>query len=148
MKYLGDEIMEIAKWIVAFVAVYCYGGLVADAIVPSTAKQHLWNPRWPPHAKFHNGQTMVMGILAGSTSLFILFYFRPLTVPLFLIAAAIASMYWVSLLCAPLFPGTGWSDPEFEDETMRPLGFHPQQLLSYLLCSLLIVAVVLAVRTA
>ena len=140
--------MDIAKWIVAFVAAYCYGGLFADAIVPSTSKQHLWNPRWPPHAKFHNGQTMLMGILTGSISLFILFYFRPLTLPLLLIAAAVASTYWLSMVFSTIFPGTAWYDPEFQDETKRPLGFSPQQLLTYVLCLLLLVAAILAVRSA
>jgi len=139
--------MVIAKWIVAFVALYCFGGFVADAIVPSTSKQHLWNPRWPPHAKFHNGQTMLMGIFAGSISLFVLFYFRPLTLPLLLLAAAVSSMYWLSMVFSPLFPGTAWYDPEFKDETKRPFGFSPQQLLTYVLCLLLIVAVILAVRS-
>ena len=139
--------MIVAKWIVAFVALYCFGGLVADAVVPFTSKQHLWNPRWPPHAKFHNGQTMAMGILGGSISLFILFYFHPLTLPLLLISAAVASMYWVSLSLSPLFPGTAWVDPEFEGESGRPLGLNPQQLLGYVLCLLIVVAVVLAVRS-
>lgn len=35
-------------------------GVLADAAIPSTSRIHLWNPRWPPHAKFHNGQTMMM----------------------------------------------------------------------------------------
>ena len=65
--------MGFARCIVAFVAVFDYGGLVADAIMPPGAKQHLFNPRWPPHAKFHNGQTMLMGIFSGSLSLAILF---------------------------------------------------------------------------
>ncbi|WP_158822489.1 DUF6640 family protein [Granulicella sp. S156] len=139
--------MVIAKWIVAFVALYGFGGFVADAIAPSVSKQHLWNPRWPPHAKFHNGRTMTMGILGGFLSLFILFYFRPLTLPLLLIAAAVAGMYWVSMVFSPFFPGTAWFDPEFQHETKRPLGFSPQQLLTYMLCLLLIVAVVIAVRS-
>ncbi len=140
--------MVIAKWITAFRALYCFGGFVADAIVPSIAKQHLRNPRWPPHAKFHNGQTMTMGILGGSLSLFILFYFRPLTLPLLLLATAVASMYWVSMAISPLFPGTAWYDPEFMDETKRPLGFSPQQILSYVLCLLSCAAVALAVHSA
>ena len=53
--------MLIAKWIITLIAVFNFGGLVADALVPATAKQHLWNPRCPQHAKFHNGQTMLMG---------------------------------------------------------------------------------------
>lgn len=37
--------MDIAKYLIAFVAVFNFGGFVADALVPATAKQHLWNPR-------------------------------------------------------------------------------------------------------
>ena len=39
-------IMDIAKYLIAFVAVFNFGGFVADALVPATAKQHLWNPHW------------------------------------------------------------------------------------------------------
>ena len=139
--------MEIAKWIVAFVALFNFGGLVADAIVPVTARQHLWNPRWPPHAKFHNGQTMLMGIFGGSLALAILFGARPLTLPLFLIAVGIAASYFVAMAFAPTFPGTDWIDPEFEAETGRPLGLAPQQLVTYVLCCLVLVAIALAVFT-
>ena len=83
--------MHIAKYIVAFVAIYGFGGLVADGIVPATARQHLRNPAWPPHAKFHNGQTMLMGIMNGTIALVLLFAFRPLTLSLFLLGAAAAS---------------------------------------------------------
>ena len=136
--------MQFAKWIIAVIAVFNFGGLVADALVPATAKQHLWNPRWPPHAKFHNGQTMLMGILSGSTSLVILFGFRPLTFPLFLFAAATAANYFVAMVLAPVFPGTGWTDPEFAMETGRPLGLAPQQLVSYVVCGFVLLAVSLA----
>ena len=136
--------MQIAKWIVALIAVFNFGGLVADALVPATAKQHLWNPLWPPHAKFHNGQTMLMGILGGSLSLAILFGFRPLTFPLFLIAAIAAANYFVAMVFAPFFPGTGWTDPEFAAETGRPLGLAPQQLVSYVVCGIVLFAVGLA----
>ncbi len=136
--------MEIAKYIVAFVALYGFGGLVADGLVPATARQHLYNPEWPPHAKFHNGQTMLMGIVNGTIALVVLFGFHPLTLPLFLVATAAASVYWVTMVLAPLFPGTAWYDPEFKEASKRPFGFSPQQLLSYALCILLVVAMILA----
>ena len=102
---------------------------------------------WPPHAKFHNGQTMLMGIMGGTLSLVILFGSRPLTFPLFLIAVAVAGMYWIAMAFSTIFPGTAWYDPEFKDFTPRPLGFSPQQLLGYVLYLLLIVAVVLAAQS-
>ncbi|KAL1638638.1 hypothetical protein SLS58_008756 [Diplodia intermedia] len=30
---------------------------------------HIYHPRWLPHAKFHNGQTMSMGLLLGLATL-------------------------------------------------------------------------------
>jgi hypothetical protein len=90
--------MEIAKWLVAFVALYAFGGFIADAIVPSTSRQHLWNPAWPPHAKFHNGQTMLMGIFGGSLSLYILFSPQTLTSQMSYLALVAAARYWVTIL--------------------------------------------------
>ena len=136
--------MEISKYIIAFVAVLNFGGLIADAVVPATSKQHLWNPLWPPHAKFHNGQTMLMGIFGGSLSLVILLGSQSLTFPLFLIAAAVAANYFAAMTLAPAFPGTDWTDPEFAAETGRPLGLAPQQLISYVLCGLVLAAITLA----
>ena len=133
--------MEMSQYIVAVVAVFNFGGLIADAFVPAGAKQDLFNPRWPPHAKFHNGQTMLMGVFSGSLSLAILFGSQPLTLPLFLIAAAAAANYFVAMSFAPVFPGTAWSDPEFAAGLPRPLGLAPQQLVSYGLCALVMISV-------
>ena len=137
--------MEIARYLIAFVAVFNFGGLIADAIVPATARQHLLNPHWPPHAKFHNAQTMLMGLVSGTLSLTILFGRPPLTLPAFLLAAAIAANYFVTMALAPLFPSTAWMDPEFAAGTPRPLGLAPQQLVSYMLCGLVLIAIMLAV---
>ena len=34
--------MDFTRYLVAFVAVFNFGGLVADAIVPASARQHLF----------------------------------------------------------------------------------------------------------
>lgn len=137
--------METARYMIAFVAVFNFGGVVADAIVPAGARQHVRNPRWPPHAKFHNWQTMLMGVFSGALSLVILFGAQPLTLASFLVAAAIAANYFAAMAFAPFFPGTAWSDPEFAAANGRPPGLAPQQLVSYALCSLALIAVALAV---
>ena len=137
--------MEIARYLIAFVAVFNFGGLIADAVVPVTARQHLFNPHWPPHAKFHNAQTMLMGIVSGTLSLVILFDTPSLTLPVFLLAAAIAANYFVTMALAPLFPGTAWTDPEFASSTPHPLGLAPQQLVSYIICGLVILAIISAI---
>lgn len=114
--------MAIAKWIVAFVAVYGFGGVLADFVVPTTARMHMKNPAWPVHAKFHNSQTMLMGVFAGTLSLCCLFAVHPLTLPWFFAGTAAASLYWAGLVFAQLFPGTAWHDPEFDAEVSHPLG--------------------------
>lgn len=40
----NETLMEIAKWIVAAVTVFNDGGYIFDAVLPSTAKQHIHNP--------------------------------------------------------------------------------------------------------
>ncbi|HEY0780036.1 MAG TPA: DUF6640 family protein [Gemmatirosa sp.] len=135
--------MEVAKWLVAVVALYNFGGVVADAVVPSGARMHLRNPNWPPHAKFHNGQSMTMGLCLGLLSLVVLFAPGPLTRPRLALAAATAAVYFVAMLLAPLYPGTAWVDPEFNAEVHRPLGLPPQQVVAGVLCALLAAALAL-----
>jgi len=74
---------------------------------------------------------MLMGIGLGLIGGVILFALRPLTTTGLLLASGVASLYWISVALAPLFPDTAWSDPEFTASTPRPLGLYPQQLLAY-----------------
>lgn len=135
--------MQIARWLVTFVCLLGLGGFIADFLVWETARQHMKNPAWPPHAKFHNAQTMLMGIGLGMLGVLILFADKPFTVSGLFIASGAASLYWISMILAPLFPGTAWSDPEFSASTPRPLGAHPQQLLAYAVIGILLFALLL-----
>jgi hypothetical protein len=76
---------------------------------------HVLNPRWPPHAKFHNGQTMSMGACLAVATLY--YTHRPVTVANaadnLLTATIFGSMYWITGLSAILYPGSSGVDPEF-----------------------------------
>lgn len=139
--------MHIAKWLVALVSVWNFGGLVVDTVIPVTAKQHLWNPRWPPHAKFHNCQTMVMGVLLGCLSLGLLFAPGELTFSRLLTASGVAGAYFIAMLFAPLFPGTAWHNSEFANLDPMPLGMSSQMFIAIVICGVLVVACSLAYFT-
>lgn len=114
---------------------------------PSSAA--VWSGSPPPcswpGAAFHNGQTMILGLLLGTLALVILFTVQPLTLPTFLIAAAVAGVYFLAMALAPLFPGTLWVDPEFEGVVPRRFGLNPQQFITYVLGAFWALAVIIAV---
>jgi hypothetical protein len=102
-------------------------GLVAavTAVGPFIAdwnETHIHNPAWPPHAKFHNAQTMSLGVGLAATSLAILARSRK-TVEHQLrdldLASGVASLYWLTAIAALGFPGTKAVDPP-------ATGFFPQ----------------------
>lgn len=77
---------------------------------------HIHNPRWPPHARFHNGQTMSMGMVLGLTTLYYLYRAAPTTEARrqnLNTAAWIGSLYWITQLSAFFYPGSLATDPEF-----------------------------------
>ncbi|KAJ9604562.1 hypothetical protein H2200_010675 [Cladophialophora chaetospira] len=102
---------------------------------------HVLNPRWPPHARFHNGQTMSLGMCLGLLTVY--FAWKPVlgtrsnatAKPIqgkgrkdeqaddsgsgmtekesITMSAVMGTLYWISGLSAILYPGTLWVDPEF-----------------------------------
>jgi len=102
---------------------------ISNSISPYIAdfnESHVYNPKWPPHARFHNGQTMSMGLLLGLATLY--YTWRPLVSAVYgtglyatktaardsmFSAAIIGSLYWISGVSAIFYPGTKWIDPEF-----------------------------------
>ncbi|MFC4374574.1 DUF6640 family protein [Nocardia halotolerans] len=121
------------------------GALLADLIVPATAAQHMLNDAWPPHAKFHDAQYIVMSILLSAVALALLLQRGGGTRARVWTSCAILATPWLGLLCAMLFPGTAVQDPEFDPQSA--LGLHPQVLLAAILLTLLLGAALLAGRT-
>lgn len=116
------------------------GGYLAD-----WNETHVFNPRWTPHAKFHNGQTMSMGMVLGLTTLY--FLYRPKPQSLFASAPAVqqtferdslatgawlASLYWITQLSALFYPGSKAMDPEFGDG-------HPQVYICGILLTMVVI---------
>lgn len=72
---------------------------------------HIHNPNWPPHAKFHNAQTMSMGLALCGTTLYHLWK-RDSHPQQHLTSAAITgSMYWLTQISALAYPGSASVDP-------------------------------------
>ncbi|KAK4949516.1 hypothetical protein LTR10_012134 [Elasticomyces elasticus] len=103
---------------------YAVGAFLADF-----NDTHVYNPKWPPHARFHNGQTMTLGILLSTTSLY--FAYRPFGSQLSAAAAKdsifysamIGSFYCFAGLTAILYPGTDWKDPDITVGGAQPFLF-------------------------
>lgn len=98
----------IGKLLISLVAVF-------TAVSPYVADwnaTHIYNPLWPPHAKFHNAQTMVLGAMLGLLSMYCL-WLRGGTSGEQKIneGAALAALYWLAQLPAAFFPGVALADP-------------------------------------
>lgn len=105
----------IGRFIISFIAVF-------TAVSPYGAdwnETHIYNPKWPPHAKFHNAQTMLMGALLGMCSLYYLWGKKKNRENL-QIGTLLAALYWVTQSGSILFPGTAFIDPEFAAQRSMP----------------------------
>lgn len=127
--------MTWPRIVVGVVAVItAVGALLADVVIPDLAAQHAFNDAWPPHAKFHDAQYVVMSILLGVLGLALVARGRVLW------AAGLLSTPWLGMLGALLFPGTATYDPEFADDTVFVLGLHGQVFLALVLLVALLAA--------
>ena len=85
----------------------------AGAFTTDWNATHIYNPRWPPHAKFHDPQTMVSAVQLGALSLWQLWGRRPADRSALRWGALFAGTYWFSQAPAIGVPGTALVDPEF-----------------------------------
>ena len=86
-------------------------GTIVSPFLADWNVTHIYNAEWPPHAKFHNAQTMSMAALLGISGL--AFLWRPIDQARLGLTAAwtLTALYWVSQCFAFLFPGVAWTDP-------------------------------------
>lgn len=127
--------------VVAVAVITALGALLADFLIPASAAQHLKNDAWPPHAKFHDAQYVVMSLLLGVIAVGLIARRGRSGRAGVWTACLILATPWLGLLSAGLFPGTAIHDPEFENGSV--LGLHPQMFLALVLLALLSAAALL-----
>ncbi len=64
--------LRVGAWIITLVALFT---IVAPFVADWNAT-HIYNPRWTPHAKFHNAQTMLLGVGLGLSALWFVWRLR------------------------------------------------------------------------
>lgn len=96
---------KILVYLVSFVTIF--GAFLFD-----WDQTHIYNPNWPPHAKFHNGQTMSMGVALGLLSLWLIWRKAKPSKFEFNLAVLVASLYWLTQASAIFYPGTDFFDPD------------------------------------
>ncbi|MEV4398896.1 DUF6640 family protein [Nonomuraea sp. NPDC049607] len=136
----------LPRVLIALVAVEtALGALLFDLVLHDTAHEHMYNPAWPPHAKFHDAQYIVTSLALGLLALLLLVRRHGDTHSRLLWSAGIVAVPWAGMFPALLFPGTATYDPEFKDETQFVLGLHGQLFMAAVTCVILAIAVLLAV---
>ncbi|WP_030525515.1 DUF6640 family protein [Nocardia rhamnosiphila] len=139
--------MPLPRIVIATVAVITMvSAVLADLVIPDLAAQHAFNPGWPPHAKFHDAQYMVMTVLLGIIGLTLTL--RPDRNPRgrTLCAAAVLATPWLGMTAALAFPDTATYDPEFADRTLFILGLHGQVFMAIVLLAALLAAIAASLR--
>lgn len=97
----------------AFTLSALYSG--AGAYLADWNETHIHNPSWPPHAKFHNAQTMSLGAGLAAAALAVTWAPSRAAGGTRLAAAAfLASLYPATQLSALLYPGTALVDSPAE----------------------------------
>lgn len=95
-------------------ALTAIGGFLADL-----NKTHIFNPRWTPHAKFHDAMTILLALMLGTSSIVLLqsklgdkkFGLQ--------LGAALPSFFWASMLGSFLFPGAKGLESEFPEKVKK-----------------------------
>ncbi len=120
---------SVGTWLLSGVAAFtAAGGFLAD-----WNRTHLFNPRWTPHAKFHDAWTMLLGMGLGGSSLYLLWKQEPDP----RLGALLPALFWAGQAGSFAFPGTAGIASEFPEASSRPgLAKLDERLASALMLTL------------
>jgi hypothetical protein len=80
----------------------------------------------------------------GIVSIALLFLHRPLTRETLVISELVASLYWICIFAAPIFPGTDFVDPEFASAAPIVCRLPLQLAIGLVLVGILLVAIAIS----
>ncbi|MCM3487103.1 DUF6640 family protein [Kocuria rosea] len=107
----GRKILNVVAGVTAV------GGFAAD-----WNRTHLFNPNWPPHARFHDAQTVAMGALLGLGGLCALNRKGSAPQGDTAMGALLPAFFWASMGAAFAFPGAEGLQSEFPEVVPRVRG--------------------------
>jgi len=113
---------------------------VITAVAPVAADwndSHIFNERWPAHARFHGVTALAMTTALSSANIWSVWSGKRDQATTRLFAAAVPVAYWAPFFLAPLVPGTAVDDPP-----------HPVQRMAGVPMSLLGAAATVATSAA
>jgi len=121
-------------------------GVSVGAHVADLSPSHMFNDRWPPHAKFHTGQTLSMSLLLALLT--ILFAWRKTSDRRGAVyaTAGFAAAYWITQAIAIAYPNTAFYDPEFTPAHSFIVGLPIQAYFEIFFLSAVALASWLALR--
>jgi len=121
-------------------------GVTVGAHVADLSPSHMFNDRWPAHAKFHTGQTLSMAVVLALLTIFFAWRRTSDRRGAIYATAGFAAAYWVTQAAAIAYPNTAFYDPEFPPAHAFTLGLPIQAYFEILFISLIALASCLAVR--
>jgi hypothetical protein len=74
---------------------------------------HIFNERWPAHARFHGVTALAMSTTLSSASIWSVWFGDSDQAGARFFAAAVPVAYWAPFFLAPLVPGTAVDDPPY-----------------------------------
>lgn len=84
---------------------------VAASVAADWSDSHIFNERWPAHARFHGVTALAMVSTLSSVSVWSIWSDRSDASTARFFAAAVPVAYWAPFFLAPLVPGTAVDDP-------------------------------------
>ncbi len=95
---------------------------------------HLFNPLWPPHAKFHCGQTLAFSILLSILTVWFACRKTNDKWTTVLVSSSFSMLYWIAQGSAALYPNTAFTDPQFAQRPGSSVNGIPIQLIGEFVC--------------